>query len=84
MKDEYDFGFSLVSEEELKKHEEHLTVQTQIISNKLELIQSMIMPLLNNLKQDPEKEYIYWPNRQEKIEEFILKVKKIAFDYEPL
>ena len=78
MKDEYDFGFSLVSEEELKKHEEHLTVQTQIISNKLELIQSMIMPLLNNLKQDPEKEYIYWPNRKDKIDDFIKKLNAIV------
>jgi hypothetical protein len=26
--------------------------------------------LLNNLKLNPEKEYILWPNRTEKIEQF--------------
>ena len=30
----------------------------------------LIMPLLNNLKTNPEKDYIYWPNRQEKVEQF--------------
>jgi len=29
-----------------------------------------ITPLLNNLKANPEKEYILWPNRTEKIEAF--------------
>ena len=29
-----------------------------------------ILPLLSNLKQNPEKEYILWPNRLEKIEAF--------------
>jgi hypothetical protein len=29
-----------------------------------------ILPLLNNLKSNPEKEYILWPNRLTKVEEF--------------
>jgi len=28
------------------------------------------VPLLNNLKKNPEKEYILWPNRLAKVEEF--------------
>jgi hypothetical protein len=28
------------------------------------------LPLLSNLKQNPEKEYILWPKRLEKIEAF--------------
>ena len=31
---------------------------------------SSILPLLEQLKKNPEKEYIYWPNRVEKIEQF--------------
>ena len=30
----------------------------------------MVQPLLNNLKKNPSKDYIYWPNRLDKIEEF--------------
>jgi len=29
-----------------------------------------ILPLLSNLKANPEKDYIYWPNRTEKVEAF--------------
>jgi hypothetical protein len=70
-----DFGFSLVSEEELKEHENKLkeqVVQSQrTYGNKLDEIRALIMPLLNNLMSNPEKHYIYWPNRTEKIEQFI-------------
>ena len=31
---------------------------------------NMIQPLLNNLQKNPEKDYIYWPNRMEKVEAF--------------
>lgn len=36
-----------------------------------------ILPLLENLKKNPEKDYIYWPNRTGKVEEFELYLKKI-------
>ncbi len=37
----------------------------------------MIIPLLNNLAKDPDKEYIHWPNRTKKIEEFRKKIDKL-------
>jgi hypothetical protein len=80
-----DFGFSLVSEQELKKHEEYLkkkveeqskvVIQTaNDLTDKLHGLRNMIMPLLNNLAKDPEKEYILWPDRAEKIKAFINKI----------
>lgn len=80
-----DFGFSLVSEQELKKHEEYLkkkveeqskvVIQTaNDLTDKLHGLRNMIMPLLNNLAKDPEKEYILWPERAEKIKAFINKI----------
>jgi hypothetical protein len=80
-----DFGFSLVSEAELKKHEEMLKKkveeQSKIVVKtamdnqmKIQGLRDMIMPLLNNLASDPDKEYILWPNRAEKIKAFIKKV----------
>jgi len=74
-----DFGFSLVSEAELKSVEESLTQQVEETSTqmqaKLEGLVKMVMPLLDNLMQNPEKEYIYWPNRQEKIKAFKTKLQ---------
>lgn len=74
-----DFGFSLVSEAELKSVEESLTQQVEETNTqmqaKLEGLVKMIMPLLDNLMLNPEKEYIYWPNRQEKIKAFKTKLQ---------
>lgn len=73
---DFDFGFTAVNAEELevvqstKKEvivasEEALTIQ-----DKCDTLYKMIQPLLNNLQKNPEKEYIYWPNRLTKVEEF--------------
>ena len=40
----------------------------------LKELEQLIMPLLVNLMKNPEKEYIYWPNRTAKIQEQIDKV----------
>lgn len=74
--DIFDFGFTLVDEEELEVVQE---VKEQAASasssvsetqEKLDRLFNAVQPLLNNLKQNPEKEYIKWPNRLEKIEQF--------------
>jgi len=80
-----DFGFSLVSEEELKQHEEMLRKkieeQTKIVqqtseelTDKLHGLRNMIMPLLLNLSKDPDKSYIFWPDRADKIKAFMQKI----------
>jgi len=80
-----DFGFSLVSEEELKQHEEMLRrkieEQTKIVqqtseelTDKLHGLRNMIMPLLLNLSKDPDKSYIFWPDRADKIKAFMQKI----------
>lgn len=80
-----DFGFSLVSEEELKQHEEMLRrkieEQTKIVqqtseelTDKLHGLRNMIMPLLLNLSKDPDKSYIFWPDRVDKIKAFMQKI----------
>jgi hypothetical protein len=65
--EEDDFGFSLVSEEELNADRQDAT-------DKLEGLRKMIMPLLKNLMKNPDKEYIYWPDRVKKIQDFIKKM----------
>lgn len=74
--DLFDFGFSLVDESELEAVQK-ATEQVQSVSSsveetqdKLNKLYNAIQPLLNNLKMNPEKEYILWPNRTEKIEQF--------------
>jgi hypothetical protein len=52
---------------------ERQNMTTEVKANLKELEQ-LIMPLLVNLMKNPEKEYIYWPNRTAKIQEQIDKV----------
>ena len=79
----FDFGFTLVDEDELdtvqeieQKVSESSTTAEQT-QDKLDKLFSAIQPLLNNLKANPEKELIKWPNRLEKIETFEDHIQKI-------
>lgn len=86
-----DFGFSAVSEDELKSLEKQLQQQVtqknkdletieQTYKGKMEQLYKAVMPLLKNLAKDGDKEYIFWPDRQKKMQEFIKKVDSIVFD----
>jgi hypothetical protein len=50
---------------------------TDVKSN-LTQLEQLVVPLLVNLMKNPEKEYIYWPNRKEKIQEQIDRVLKLT------
>lgn len=74
--EDFDFGFSAVDESELEvlqstKNELEVTAANAIdVEDRLNKLYNMITPLLNNLANNPDKDYIYWPNRLDKIEEF--------------
>ena len=74
--DIFDFGFTAVDESELEAVQKAQTVASEVASDannleeKLNNLYNAILPLLSNLKANPEKEYIYWPNRVEKVEAF--------------
>lgn len=71
MEEEWDFGFT--SEDELK-----VEVSTQV-NDKAATIRDMIMPLLNNLKKNPDKDIIKWEgkSRIKQIDAFIKKMDKL-------
>jgi hypothetical protein len=50
----------------------------QEVKGKLVQLEQLIMPLLVNLMKNPDKEYIYWPNRQTKLQEHVDKVLSIT------
>lgn len=73
MKNElFDFGFTIVDEQELESAQqaEELASTATEYQDRLEKLYNAIQPLLANLKTSPEKDYILWSNRLEKIEEF--------------
>jgi hypothetical protein len=73
---DFDFGFTAVDENELeavqsvKSEVSTASANVQELEDKLNRLYNSILPLLTNLKKNPEKEYILWPNRVAKIEQF--------------
>ena len=73
--DIFDFGFTAVDEEELEavqtktenqikleKENENLSSSLSECQQRLDKIYRAMQPLLENLKANPEKDYIYWPH----------------------
>ena len=83
MKDLFDFGFTLVDEDELESvhaaqaETGQYSDEIDELRERLDRLFNAIQPLLTNLKANPEKEYIAWPNRLEKIEEFETHIQNI-------
>ena len=71
---DFDFGFTLVDEADLDVSQELASATTQ---DRLDSLYNAITPLLNNLKANPEKQMIKWPNRVEKVEAFEDHIYKI-------
>jgi hypothetical protein len=83
MADIFDFGFTAVNEDELssveisKKIAQESSATAEQLQDRLDKLYNAITPLLNNLKKNPEKEYILWPDRLKKVEEFETYLQKI-------
>ena len=73
--DNFDFGFTTIGEDEFAAREQEVANNAD---TKVQKMYNTIIPLLNNLAKDSDvKEYIRWPNRKEKIHEFIKKLDQI-------
>ena len=72
----FDFGFTAMTEDELsvvqesKAQVEASSATAESASAKAQIMYEAVIPLLNNLKANPEKDYIYWPNRYDKLDAF--------------
>jgi hypothetical protein len=73
VEEKLDAMLSLYNQGKLGLDAERAKLALEVKVNLKELEQ-LIMPLLVNLMKNPEKEYIYWPNRTEKIQDQIDKV----------
>lgn len=61
--------------------EQHKELVTTDVQHKLEQVEQLILPLLYNLKKNPDKEYIHWPNRTEIIDKQIQKILHVTRSY---
>jgi hypothetical protein len=73
MNDDFDFGFTAVEFDPTA-----LDTAQSNLKNKLLEVEGLILPLLQNLKKNPDKAYIHWPNRTEIIDKQIAKITAIT------
>lgn len=72
------FGFSFKSEEELKEPENRLLEDKNRELERLKKVMEMVMSLLSSLKNQPEKTYVYWPNRTEEINRLLAEINDVG------
>ena len=122
MSDDFDFGFTMIDEDDVETSSAPRTVQAEVssdqmdaimdkleqleariitsdnsemindhrqlvesdVANKLRDVEDLIMPLLLNLKKNPEKDIIKWPNRLAIIDRQIEKIQAITRYFENL
>lgn len=82
---DFDFGFTMVDEDELdivkevKSTAESSASEVDKYKEKCDTLYNMVLPLLNNLAANPDKDYIRWDgkDRLAKIEMFRDKMDEV-------
>ncbi len=78
------FSFEVVDSPEenvraaVGKMETQKEVAIRLYGQKMKEVEGMILPLLNNLLKNPDKEYIKWGNRTEAINKQITKITAVT------
>jgi hypothetical protein len=81
MNDDFDFGFTAVSEEEYNSILNKSVDQTaDTYRSRLTELEKIIIPFLQKLMETGDKEYIHWPNRKPIIEKQIERILKLTRD----
>jgi hypothetical protein len=76
-----DFGFTFANEEEIMiTNTQHMTLNQQVedLKQRLHAVNTIFMPLLENLSKDSDKPMIKWPNRKEILDKQIKKLKSLT------
>ena len=66
-----DFGFTAMDADELASVDTKIVEKTETATEVIKSLDDFIRPLLENLAKDSDKDYIYWPNRVEIINQKI-------------
>lgn len=76
-KEIFNFDFGMDFADDLQEVVADQSIKANAAEAKAQKLYDMIIPLLNNLKKNPDKSNIVWPDRQKKIDEFIKKLDDV-------
>lgn len=72
-----DFGFEIVDSPDLVIEEKKGEIK-EVYAQRMQAVEKLILPLLQNLLKNPEKEYIKWGNRTQVITKQIDRITSIT------
>lgn len=72
-----DFGFEIVDSPDLVIEEKKGEIK-EVYAQRMQMVEKLILPLLQNLLKNPEKEYIKWGNRTQVITKQIDRITAIT------
>lgn len=79
-----DFGFSAISSAEyearISKAAESAAAPIEEYKQRLQDLESLIIPFLKKLRDTGDKEYIYWPNRKPVLDKQIERILTLTRD----
>ncbi len=73
---DYDFGFSFTDEKEIFNKSPEIQ-QNLKWEERYNVLLGKFIDFLKSLKKNPEKDHIYWPNRIEKINQYIKHLERV-------
>lgn len=76
-----DFGFSFSDEDEIvSSHSQYSSLQEEVddLKKRLQALNAIFTPLLENLAKEPDKPMIKWPNRKDAIDKQMKKLKSLT------
>lgn len=76
-----DFGFTFTNEDDVIETNpvySSLSDEVHDLKLRLQAIQKIYLPLLENLNKDPDKPMIKWPNRKEVLDKQIKKLLQLT------
>ena len=79
--DSNDFGFTFSDEEEIitsNTNYTSLAEEVDDLKQRLQALNKIFLPLLENLAKDSDKPMIKWPNRKDTIDKQIKKLKQLT------
>tara|TARA_B100001057_G_scaffold496782_1_gene599141 strand:- start:3674 stop:3922 length:249 start_codon:yes stop_codon:yes gene_type:complete len=72
-----DFGFTAMDADELASVDTKIVEKTTTATEVINKLDNFVRPLLENLAKDSDKDYIYWPNRVDIINEKLKELDEI-------
>lgn len=86
-----DFGFNLVTAEDLFKQKrlevarearerlkENYEKRLQLLKNRIDNLYNAVVPLIEELSQETNRDYVHWPERGKEMKELLETINKIA------